>query len=566
MDLFAKKYTVLIGNEPLTLWIKNNEVSSSKFMDKKINLSLDKSAIELIKDNPTRIINGNNLVENRNFTENVSKMMSSKLELAISKNDKKTMSRFARSDLVPQAMQKEFFQAVNRPNGLRGVISKAFNATNDIFQTMAKKIDRFFDKLNNKVVNQKLDPYLSKYQTKYVNQAEKPTEMDLKRHIDPKIMEHAEQFRKDAGIENNRFFKPFENESDRLLYDKYLEESLQKGFGIKDSSIAFQKLQTEKTIDNILRDFNDIDFMKDKINVIERTKAHKNETLRDFEILSKDSNPMDKIDILAKNKEYLNLSPEQQIKFEDAHIFRFEPLSQRAEELTYIHKVLSNSQVQKETIIDRTPTVDFLDKDIKANINQEWQKQQIINRENATPTRDFMNISAVKFNGVSKEALEKWAAAAKINPKVDEKVIDKFVESSLRNAKELEKIGVLKETSKDEFKFVDNYAKQALYNNIDKPVAQIQQANQGVKKEVEIDKKELGERVEHITSQESYQGLLNSKGEIDAHKLLEYVDKLQVVANALVQRENPTVSVTREDLQRADKAHHSMARGQENVR
>lgn len=89
MDLYAKKYTVLMGNEPLTLWIKNNELKSAKFMDKKVSLNLDAQAIKLIKDNPTKIVNGNNLTGNENFTKEVSRMMSSKLDLAMAKGDKK---------------------------------------------------------------------------------------------------------------------------------------------------------------------------------------------------------------------------------------------------------------------------------------------------------------------------------------------------------------------------------------------------------------------------------------------------------------------------------------------
>ena len=171
MDFIAKKYTVLMGNEPLTLWIKNNEVQAAKFMDKRVQLNLDTEAVKLIKDNPTKIVNGNNLLGNQNFTQNVSRMMSSKLELAIANNDEKTLSRYARSDLVPENMKNDFIHAINRPNGLRGVLKRAIINTNAIFQDLAKKIDRFFDKLNDRVINKKLDPYLKEHQLSYVNRA-----------------------------------------------------------------------------------------------------------------------------------------------------------------------------------------------------------------------------------------------------------------------------------------------------------------------------------------------------------------------------------------------------------
>src|SRR3989338_3562142 len=171
MDFISKKYTVLMGNEPLTLWIKNNQVQSSKFMDKKIQLNLDEEAVKLIKDNPTKIVNGSNLTNNEDFTRKVSKMMSSKLELAIAKNDKKTLSRFARSELVPEDMKLDFIAAINRQNGLRGVLTRAVNRTNAVFQNLAKKIDRFFDKINDKIANRELDPHLTKFQLREITKA-----------------------------------------------------------------------------------------------------------------------------------------------------------------------------------------------------------------------------------------------------------------------------------------------------------------------------------------------------------------------------------------------------------
>lgn len=573
MDFISKKYTVLMGNEPLELWLKNGQVQSAKFMDKKISLHLDESAIKLIRDNPTKIVNGNNLTGNENFTKTVSKMMSSKLELAIAKNDKKTLSRFARSDLVPENMKLNFIQAINRQNGLRGVLTRAVHRTNVIFQNLAKKIDRFFDKVTDKVANKKLDPYLSKYQLQHVNKAPPLNEQDVRGHVDPKLMVLAEEFFKQKGLDK-RLFDP-DRLSDSIILNEWLDKAVSKGFDLKDSKIALYKVETKANLEantdllfekaGEVSDLNrTIRDLKDRLHTYEKVEASKNTTIKDFETLSKDLSAVDKIDVLAANKEYLSMSPEEQTKFEDLHIFKYEPLKERLAEIQAIQKELKEPKV--ETIIDRTPTVDFYDKAIQGKITEEWQKQQTINRESASPTRIFMNFSAVKFGGVSKPALDKWALAAKSNG-AEAAIVDKFVDASLRNAKELEKIGIFKEQAPGEYKFVDNFAKEALYKNIDKTVAQISEANKGIQKEVSINKDEIKERVAHMSSEQSFKDLLNSSGELDSKKLYDYAQKLQSVAAALHEKESPSIAVTREDLQKADRGSEKQkSQGAENVR
>ena len=139
MEFIAKKYTVLMNNEPIEIWIKNNQIKQSRFMEQKVKLDLDLETIKQIQSFPTRVVNGANLQENKNFTQATSKIMSQHLDMAIAKNDKKTLSRFARSDLVPESSKENFIEAINRPNGLRGLLVKAANKTNAIFQNLAKK-------------------------------------------------------------------------------------------------------------------------------------------------------------------------------------------------------------------------------------------------------------------------------------------------------------------------------------------------------------------------------------------------------------------------------------------
>ncbi|MDD3856372.1 MAG: hypothetical protein PHI21_11890 [Sulfurimonas sp.] len=555
-----------MNKEPLEVWINGGEVKSARFMGKRVQLSLDSEAIKLIQDHPTRYVNGSNLTDNLNFTQNVSKMMSSKLELAMATGDKKTLSRFARSDLVPENMKNDFIAGINRQNGLRGILTRTVQKTNAIFQTLSKKIDRFFDKVADKTANKKLDPYLSEYQLKYVNRAPPLSGEDMKKHLDPKLMQAAEQFYKDNGFSSSKSLK-FESVDDKIKLNQFLETALQKGHSLVDANAAIHKVKQQAYLEGFESYYNDyrneekkgfestIKDLEKKLHVYELKEASKNETIEDFKTLSKSIDQSDRIDILIKNKEYQRMPEEQKRKVEDNHIFNPEPILQRAEELNNMVEIVQSVTPIMETVIDRTPTVDFLDKTVLSQINEQWQHQQTVNRQNATPTRDFMNISAVKFNGVSKDSLDRWGETAKSHSRADAGVIDAFINASLRNANELVKIGVLKELSADNFKFVDNFAKQSLYSNIDKTVPEIAKANQG--KEVTREahsQNELTERLESITSPESFEKLVMSNGKIDPMALQEYTNKIVSLSAALHTEQKANV-LTREDLRKDDQAH-----------
>jgi hypothetical protein len=344
MSLISKKYTILMNKEPLEVWINGGEVKSARFMGKRVQLSLDSEAIKLIKDNPTRYVNGSNLTDNLNFTQNVSKMMSSKLEYAMATGDKKTLSRFARSDLVPENQKNDFIAGINRPNGLRGILTRAVNNTNAIFQNLAKKIDRFFDKVSDRVANKKLDPYLSEYQLKYVNRAPPLSSEDFQKHLDPKLMQAAEQFYKDNGFSSSKSLK-FKSVDDKIKLNQFLETALQKGHSLADANAAIHKVKQQAYLEGFESYYNDyrneekkgfestIKDLEKKLHVYELKEASKNETIEDFKTLSKSIDQSDRIDILIKNKEYQRMPEEQKRKVEDSHIFNPEPILQRAQEL-----------------------------------------------------------------------------------------------------------------------------------------------------------------------------------------------------------------------------------------
>ena len=561
MDFVAKKYTVLMGNEPIDLWLKNGQVKKAYFMDKRIDLNLNENAIKQIRDNPTKIVNGNTLKNNINFTKSVSKMMSQKLELAISKNDKKTLSRFARSKLVPENMKDNFIEAINRPRGLRGMLVKATNKTNAIFQNLAKNIDRFFDKVNDKIANQKLDKHLQEYQLKEFNKAPPLNEKDMKKHLDPKLYDLAQNFFKETGL-RDRKFNP-ELTEDKILIDKFLKIGAKHGFSVTDTQIAMHQyddelvqeangflLLQEKNKASDLK--NEIESLKKDLNVFQKINGSKNETIEDFKNLASEIEPTDKIDILIENKAYQNMSETEKQEFENKELYKQEPIAERANEVKNIVKVIDKAQ-EFQTLQDRNSTVNFSSKNTKDEIVEKWRELQKINRLEQAQNRDFMNISAVRFGGVSTNALNNWSESA-IKRGVDEKIVNKFKDATLRNSDELVKAGIFKEPVNGEYKFVDQFAKESLYKNLDKTNEQIQQANKGNSVQVEINPKdELQERVQNLSSPKSFEKMVGQDGQIDSQKLHEYAKQLQALATQLHTQETSNV-VTREDLRRADKA------------
>lgn len=95
MELIAKKYTILVGEEPITIWAKNGKVKKALFMDKKVPFELSKEALDIIKNQPSKIVNGAVLKDNEDFTRATSKMFNQQLKTAMQKNDRVIMSRFA---------------------------------------------------------------------------------------------------------------------------------------------------------------------------------------------------------------------------------------------------------------------------------------------------------------------------------------------------------------------------------------------------------------------------------------------------------------------------------------
>ena len=567
----AKKYTILIDNEPLDLWVsKDNEVKKAKFMGKNADIALNIGTLKKIKDHPTRIINAANFQDNEHFTKAVSSMMDSHLKLAIAKNDKKVLSRFAQSDLVPESQKQDFVSAINKPRGLRGLLVKAVNNTNSIFQGLAKKVDRFFQKTNELMTYQKADKHLESYQASLFAQAPPygSTALDMEKNIAPKLADMAQNF-----IKNEKLTFLRENSyEDMLKEERFMKSASREGFSPSDARISlyqqFERMehrqQTEKTVEayNIAGD--KIKDLENQLRKYEIKEGSKNETLEDFKMISKDISSVDKIDLLVENKEYISLSDVEKQKVEDKLLTEPTPIKERASELKQLHSVLSQikpKEVEKEVVFERNATLNFYTE--KDKIASKWTELQKVNRENQAQNRDFMNISAVRFGGVSTNALNNWSESA-IKRGVDEKIVNKFKDATLRNADELVKAGIFKEPVDGSYKFIDQFAKETLYKNLDKTNEQIKQANLGIKTEIEINpKSELSERVEQLSSKNSFENMLTG-GEIDSQKLHEYATQLQALATQLHTQETKNI-VTKEDLREIDNS-TEQSKGSENVR
>lgn len=146
---------------------------------------------------------------------------------------------------------------------------------------------------------------------------------------------------------------------------------------------------------------------------------------------------------------------------------------------------VANSGDKKEVVVNtqqnikhKEPKVNFGSKDVQADITNKWGSAKEKNISSEEPCVDFLNINAVRYNGISKAKLDRWKEKeiSKNNPEKTEEVLSGYIEKNLAYAKELVKIGVLKEVSPEEFEFSSPAAKEVLYKNYDKPIDVIQSA------------------------------------------------------------------------------------------
>ena len=174
----------------------------------------------------------------------------------------------------------------------------------------------------------------------------------------------------------------------------------------------------------------------------------------------------------------------------------------------------------------------------KEAVNNDWKIAQAENRTSEIPTEKFMNLSAVKFGGVSKERLDNWRiqmaemrAKGKDVPSAEK--VEEFIDGTFKNAKRLEERGFLKENRSGEFEFVNKDKRRELYIDI----------------KTKEHQHDLKERVQDISSEKSFEKLIQKDGTIDVERLNTYAAKLNEIAElAQKQQQGKKVNLTREDL------------------
>lgn len=137
----------------------------------------------------------------------------------------------------------------------------------------------------------------------------------------------------------------------------------------------------------------------------------------------------------------------------------------------------------------RQGVMDFSSKEVKGEVDVLWKNAQKINRElkssgalesneKVAAKSDFINLSAVAFNGIDFNKLQSWGESTLKKGFLSKKEVDSFITDSLKRGEALASGGVMVKNEKG-FSFVDNFAKESLLRGYDKSVNEIVVLNRG---------------------------------------------------------------------------------------
>lgn len=582
-NIIARKYTVMMNKEPLDLWIKGDKITKAAFMDRKADLSLSADTIKHIKSMPTRLVNGENLRDREDFVRKTSALMSAQLELAIARQDMKILSRFAQSQLVPEAQKEDFLEAINRPRGLRGAITKGLNHAQKTLRAMAQRIDRFFDRTKDTIANEKLDQYLKEFQHHEFNKAPKFSDLNLEQFVDPKLQERAFDFVKQNGTsclsedtleaktKQEEFLRAASRDGHSAadaklalghVKDKELAKSVEEGRALDQKSLTSHEAEINR-LNAMLAPF-----LLEQAKRDNKTEADLERIMLDMQTQGQDLTNL--VPFVLENEAYKAASAEEKWAIENRVLYGVEPVQNRAAENKAIAEVLqSNDNNQYREVERGWKSYDDPDK-YKSLLARDFKKQQEAIKPENHPTQEtytkYHNLAAVKFNGIDKNALESWAKNAQKRGVSQERTND-FIQRSLKHGETLAQAGIMRKEAEGVYKFVDPAARAGLWKNHDKPLPQLgeldKQQSTGNSRIVSP-KHELIERVKMISSAQSFEQLLDKQGNIQPEKLKEYATVLEKVSLQLREAANQTV-ITREDLQ-AVKEHYrgqAQSHGQE---
>ena len=344
--LFDRKYTVMVGSEPLTMMVNetSKRVQNAEFMGRKVNVSLDKETVELMMDQPSREVNNLIMEQNDNYNRAVAAMVRVNLELAIARTDKVVLDRYARGGLIPDSERHNFIESVNRPTGLRGLLNSAVQKTSLITSNLVSKVNNFFGKINNTISNANLDSYkyLRGYQMTEYNKAPPQAQVDTDIHYiskNTKVHEMAANFLKEKGmvelsdenkeLQNEFYMKCYKHgftdvtDNLKVLKTEIEKSNVQNKFDSLDRTAEiqrqFQQMQVNSASATVDKLRAVIEVFKNEVEFLKQHQLLKNETLEDFKYLvaNNDFTAEQKVDLLVENQEYLNSDVSDQLDFED---------------------------------------------------------------------------------------------------------------------------------------------------------------------------------------------------------------------------------------------------------
>lgn len=268
--------------------------------------------------------------------------------------------------------------------------------------------------------------------------------------------------------------------------NKLVECGILKTSNFEDYTFSCPRAR-EILLENSDKSFNDLaDLM------INEFKGLTDEIKKDEKFINDDVVKKEKKDFFDfLDAQYNSFYKTQNINFET---FKNDILKDNSQELNRINDLypalktisaidlIREYEEKKIYTYDRTNTLNFNSKKEKDILNKLWKETQDTNRnkleEDIKAPIEFINVSAVKFEGINLHKLNEW----KDNVSLPGDQAEKFVELSIKHAKDLVNIGILKTTDNEVFTFNDKYSREILFRNYNKSLDELEILNLGTKK------------------------------------------------------------------------------------
>lgn len=193
----------------------------------------------------------------------------------------------------------------------------------------------------------------------------------------------------------------------------------------------------------------------------------------------------------------------QKLSLED---FRADALMEESQELQRyrdLYPELKKGMEFKEVVADfidkdkyiyvRQSGLDFSSKDVRSKVDEAWKSVQEANQavkdiksdEKVLVQRDFINLSAVRFDGIDFTKLRSWGDSVVKNGVLSKEAADGFIGTSMKQGEDLVAAGVMVKNEKG-YSFVDNFAKETLFLNYNMDAGVVGISNRGVKTSVAL--------------------------------------------------------------------------------